>query len=53
VERGSNRVGRVQFGGVAREVYLNFVPAVAVGDYILGHVGFAVGKVDEADAKRT
>jgi hydrogenase expression/formation protein HypC len=32
---------------------LDFVPEAGVGDYVLVHVGFAVGKVDEAEAKRT
>jgi hydrogenase expression/formation protein HypC len=43
----------VQFGGVTREVYLDFVPEAGVGDYVLVHVGFAVSKVDEDEAKRT
>jgi hydrogenase expression/formation protein HypC len=53
VDRGWNRVAKVQFGGVTREVYLDFVPEARVGDYVLVHVGFAVSKVDEAEAKRT
>ena len=52
-DRGWNRVARVQFGGVTREVYLDFVPEAGVGDYVLVHVGFAVSKVDEAEARRT
>jgi len=52
-ERGWNRVAKVQFGGVTREVFLDFVPEAGVGDYVLVHVGFAVSKVDEAEAKRT
>jgi hydrogenase expression/formation protein HypC len=53
VESGWNRVAKVQFGGVTRQVYLDFVPEAGVGDYVLVHVGFAVSKVDEAEAKRT
>ena len=52
-DRGWNRVARVQFGGVTREVYLDCGPEAGVGDYVLVHVGFAVSKVDEAEAKRT
>jgi len=52
-DRGWNRVAKVQFGGVTREVYLDFVPEAGVGDYVLVHVGFAVSKVDEDEAKRT
>ena len=43
----------MQFGGVTRQVYLDFVPEAGVGDYVLVHVGFAVSKVDEAEAMRT
>src|SRR5450759_545580 len=52
-DSGWNRVAKVQFGGVTRQVYLDFVPEAGVGDYVLVHVGFAVSKVDEAEAKRT
>jgi hydrogenase expression/formation protein HypC len=52
-DRGWNRIAKVRFGGVTREVYLDFVPEAGVGDYVLVHVGFAVSKVDEAEAKRT
>ena len=50
---GITRVAKVQFGGVTRQVYLDFVPEAGVGDYVLVHVGFAVSKVDEDEAKRT
>jgi hydrogenase expression/formation protein HypC len=53
VDSGWNRVAKVQFGGVTRQVYLDFVPEAGVGDYVLVHVGFAVSKLDEAEAKRT
>ena len=53
VESGWNRVAKVQFGGVTRQVYLDFVPEAGIGDYVLVHVGFAVSKVDEAEARRT
>ena len=50
---GFNRIAKVGFGGVTRQVYLDFVPEAAVGDYVMVHVGFAISKVDEAEAKRT
>jgi hydrogenase expression/formation protein HypC len=53
VDTGSNRIAQVQFGGVTRQVYLDFVPEANVGDYVLVHVGFAISKVDEAEALRT
>lgn len=47
-------VGTVDFGGVRREVCLAYVAdQVAVGDYVVVHVGFAISKVDEDEAKRT
>ena len=52
-DSGWNRVAKVQFGGVTRQVYLDFVPDANVGDYVLVHVGFAVSKVDEDEARRT
>jgi len=47
-------MGTVDFGGVRREVCLAYVAdEVDVGDYAVIHVGFAISKVDEAEAKRT
>jgi hydrogenase expression/formation protein HypC len=47
------RVGRVQFGGVARDAYLDYVPEAGPGDYVMVHVGFAISKVDEEEARKT
>ena len=47
-------MGTVDFGGIRREVCLAYVAGqVAVGDYVVVHVGFAISKVDEAEAHRT
>jgi hydrogenase expression/formation protein HypC len=46
-------MGRVDFGGVRKEACLAYVPDVAVGDYVIVHVGFAISKVDEDEALRT
>lgn len=46
-------LGRVQFGGVTREACLDYVPETQVGDYVLVHVGFAISRVDEEEARRT
>lgn len=45
-------MGRVSFGGVTREVCLAYTPDAEVGDYVVVHVGFAISKIDEAEAKR-
>jgi len=45
------RSGRVNFGGIQKEVCLAYVPEAKVGDYLLVHVGFALQTVDEAEAQ--
>ena len=45
-------MGRVSFGGIVKEVCLAYVPEAAVGDYVLVHVGFALSRIDEAEAQR-
>ena len=44
-------VGKVDFGGVIREVSLAYVPEAKVGDYVNVHVGFALTVIDEEEAK--
>ena len=46
------RTGRVDFGGVEKEVSLAFVPDAREGDYVLVHVGFAISRVDEEEAQK-
>ena len=46
-------MGRANFGGIVKQVCLEYTPDVQVGDYVLVHVGFALSKVDEAEAQRT
>jgi len=50
---GSSRIAKVQFGGVSRQVYLDFVPEAQPGDYVLVHVGFAISRVEPEEALRT
>ena len=45
--------GRVDFGGAVKEVCLAYVPEVRVGEYVVVHVGFAISRIDEAEARRT
>jgi hydrogenase expression/formation protein HypC len=47
------RVGRVEFGGIVRSACLDFVPEAEPGDYVMVHVGFAISRVDAAEAERT
>lgn len=46
-------MGRANFGGIVKQVCLEYTPDAKVGDYLLVHVGFALSKVDEEEAKRT
>ena len=47
------REGRVNFGGIVKEVNLAYVPEAQVGDYVIVHVGFAISRVDAEEAERT
>jgi hydrogenase expression/formation protein HypC len=47
------RMGKANFGGIVKQVCLEYTPEVAIGDYVLVHVGFALSKVDEEEAART
>ena len=49
----SSRLARVEFGGIVRQVSLDFVPEAEVGDYVMVHVGFAISKVAADEAERT
>jgi hydrogenase expression/formation protein HypC len=45
-------MGRVDFGGVLKRVCLEYVPDIAIGEYALVHVGFALTRLNEAEANR-
>jgi len=45
------KIGRVSFGGVIKEVNLAYVPEAQIGDYVIVHVGFALSTVDEEEAQ--
>jgi len=47
------RMGRVNFGGVVKDVCLAYLEDIAVGDYTIVHVGFALSRIDEASALQT
>ena len=52
-DRKGLRMAKATFGGVTREVCLEYVPEAAVGDFVLVHVGFALSVVDAEEAART
>jgi hydrogenase expression/formation protein HypC len=52
-ENNGLRMGRIDFGGATKEVCLEYVPDIQVGDYAIVHVGFAITQLDEAAALET
>ena len=47
------RMGKANFGGIVKQVCLEYTPEATAGEYVLVHVGFALGRVDEQEAERT
>jgi len=47
------RMGRIDFGGAARETCLAYVPEAQVGSYVIVHVGFAISVLSETEAQET
>lgn len=52
-EREGTRMAEVDFGGVRKEVCLEYLPDVVTGEYVVVHVGFAIQRLDEASAVAT
>lgn len=46
------RIGKVNFGGILKEVNLAYTPEAKIGDYVIVHVGFAINTLDEREARR-
>ncbi|KAB2838629.1 HypC/HybG/HupF family hydrogenase formation chaperone [bacterium] len=51
-EEPLRRTGKVDFGGILKEVNLSYVPEAGVGDYVIVHVGFAISRVEESEARK-
>ena len=47
------KMAKVDFGGVLREVCLDYVPEAKIGDYCVIHVGFAISLLSEEEAMET
>lgn len=52
-EANGLKMGKVDFGGVTREVCLEYVPEVETGQYVIVHVGFAINMMSEEEAEET
>ena len=46
------KTGKVNFGGILKEVSLAYVPEVKIDDYVIVHVGFAISILDEDEAQK-
>jgi hydrogenase expression/formation protein HypC len=53
VELLPDGAGRVDLGGVRKTISLELVDGVGVGDYVIVHVGYALTRLDPAEAERT
>lgn len=52
-ERDGTRMATVSFGGVVKDVCLEYLPDLQVGEYAIVHVGFALQRLDEESARQT
>ena len=52
-EKNDLPMGKVEFGGILKEICLAYTPEAVVGEYVLVHVGFAISRIDEAEAEET
>ena len=50
---GPMKMGKVDFGGIQKDVCLEWLPEVSEGEYVIVHVGFAISKMDEGEALKT
>ena len=46
------RMAKVSFGGVVKDVCVQWLPEAGIGDYIIAHVGMALNKLDEDEARQ-
>lgn len=52
LDDGLIKTGKVNFGGIVKEVNLSYTPEAKVGDYLIVHVGFAISIIDEKEAMK-
>ena len=50
---GAVRMAKVSFGGITKEASLEMLPDADIGDYVLVHVGVAISKVNEEEARKS
>ncbi|MBC8345880.1 MAG: HypC/HybG/HupF family hydrogenase formation chaperone [Candidatus Marinimicrobia bacterium] len=52
LDDGLIKTGKMNFGGIVKEVNLSYTPEAKVGDYLIVHVGFAISIIDEKEAMK-
>ena len=52
-KRDGTQMAEVDFGGVRKDVCLQYIPDVQIGEYVVVHVGFAIQRLDEESAIQT
>ena len=53
IELRPGALGLVELGGIRKEISVALVPDAVVGDYVIVHVGHAIGRIDPEEARRT
>jgi hydrogenase expression/formation protein HypC len=53
IDNPSIKMGKVDFGGVMRDVCLEAVPDAVIGNYVIVHAGFALNTLSEKEAQET
>ena len=52
-ERDGAHMGKADFDGIVKEICLEYLPEIEIGDYAIVHVGFAITRLDEESAMET
>jgi hydrogenase expression/formation protein HypC len=53
IELTNQQTGTVNLGGIKKQISTALIDDVMVGDYVIIHVGYALTKLDESEAKKT
>lgn len=52
-EKHGARFGKIDFDGITKDVCLEYLPELEIGEYTIVHVGFAISQLDEKEAQET
>jgi len=52
-DQAGPKMAKCDFAGVAKNICIDWLPEIKVGEYVMVHVGFALNKIDEEDAEET